>query len=87
MELKEYLKLKELSVAKLAKCLDVTAQYLWFVVSGSKRPSEKLAFAIEEVTEGLVKAYEVRKPHFCPTCHREYTVSKLQRKVVFKNNV
>ena len=81
MNLKDYLKDEEESMAKFAQQLGVTAQYMWFLCNKKKAPSFFLAWRIEELTNKEVsmdellgrKIPEESKPTECPKCKRSYS--------------
>lgn len=47
--LKAVLALKELTLHSLARRLDVSERHLWFVVTGERRPSERVRQGIKRV--------------------------------------
>jgi DNA-binding transcriptional regulator YdaS (Cro superfamily) len=48
------------SQEQLAKAIDLTQAAISQYVTGNKRPSAEVAIRIEDVTEGLVRAEELR---------------------------
>lgn len=59
MELYQYLWENQILKKDFSKIINVTPQYLSLVTNYKKVPGFKLAFKIEEVTNGKVKAREI----------------------------
>ena len=61
MDLREYLFRKRLTVKEFSETLDYTRTHLSQIINGNRRPSKRLAKAIEELTEGEVTIHELLK--------------------------
>ena len=65
MNLKEYFKEEPTgAIAEMAKYLEVSATWLSLIIHGHRKPSPKLAVAIEKATQGLVLRNELRPDLF-----------------------
>lgn len=62
MNLKEYLRSKDCTLARAARLLKITRTHLSTIALGKKNPSWHLAKAIEDFTEGNIKAESLLKP-------------------------
>lgn len=62
MELKEYLELKGITHAEFGKQIDCSQGFVSLLAAKKRKPSAKLALAIEQVTKGKVSRLEVLYP-------------------------
>lgn len=59
MDLREYLFRKQISIADFSKKIGYSRTYISLIVHKKMKPSKRLAAAIEEATEGIVKVKDL----------------------------
>lgn len=77
MNLKDYLTENEISVVEFAAKMNVHYNTIYYIINGRRNPSHKMAYKIQEATNGAVKMEDMTlfepkiSPQlykFCPTC-------------------
>lgn len=75
MNLRDYLKIQEITVKEFADEIRYGQTYLYRIITGSLKPGAKLAKVIVEATRGQVTFEDLQKTHedyakgsFCPCC-------------------
>lgn len=62
MTLKEYLKLRQISVNEFAKDVGIDYTYVSRLKNGERRPSPDVALRIEKATQGMVTRMDLLYP-------------------------
>jgi len=63
MTLKDYIKENKLTVSKFAELAECSQPHISLICKGLRRPSPELAFKIQQVTDGDVRAIDLLQPN------------------------